>query len=180
MTDSVSSDQHDGHRPGRHALNEVIGDFREIAAQLLRRERSDHTLQPTALVNEAMLRIRESRDGFDFLDSEFRIIVARTMRHVLIDHARRRAAQKRGGGARRVTLRADGLSTPKQIDVIELDEALHRLASIADRAMRVVELRFFAGLTMEEVARVLDISVRTAELDWRFARAWLRRELQGK
>ena len=154
-------------------------ELRDIAAGLLRRERPGHTLQPTALVNEAWLRMGggESRDYADRV--HFFATAAQVMRRVLVDHARARAAGKRGGDWTRVTLDdvAAGTTGPADADVIALHEALERLHALSERQARVVELRWFGGLTLDETASELSVSTGTVENDWAFARAWLKREL---
>jgi RNA polymerase sigma factor (TIGR02999 family) len=151
-------------------------ELRRIAAGQLARERAGHTLQPTALVHEAYLRLvdQEQRDWVD--RGHFLALAATAMRRVLVHHAERRAAAKRGGDLRRVTLPAE-LAGEDLPDMIALDRALERLAAIDPRGAQVVELRFFGGLSNEEAAGVLGLSSRTVEREWRVTRAWLRREL---
>jgi RNA polymerase sigma-70 factor (ECF subfamily) len=158
----------------------VHDELRRAAAALMRRERPDHTLQPTALVNEAYLRLVDGTRVEWQNRAHFFGIAARAMRQILVDHARARAAEKRGGGWERVTLdeRLEVLSH-REIDVFELDDALSRLGEMDARMARIVELRFFAGLTVEEVAHVLEISRRTVQREWRVAKMWLARELGG-
>jgi RNA polymerase sigma factor (TIGR02999 family) len=157
-----------------HFYNEL----RIMAAQVLDSERRDHTLQPTALVNEAFVRLAGHLQ-VDWSDrAHFLAVAARAMRRILTDHARSRAAQKRGGEWNRVEL--DHVVAPpmlKDVDLCRLDLALTRLSELDERQARIVELRFFAGLNVEEVARVLDLSPRTIEVEWRMARAWLGRQL---
>lgn len=156
----------------------VDDEIRGLAEALMRRERPHHTLQATALVNEAYLRIVRREDLAHLSRSEFLQAAAQAMRRVLVDHARAKGAGKRGGNLRRIAFdSAIHLGQP-DLDLAELDEALERLASLDARQAKVVELRFFGGLTMEEVAESLGVSKRTAESDWTFARAWLRRELE--
>ncbi len=159
------------------ALYEVL---RDLAARSMGRERAGHTLQPTALVHEAWLRLaRDDRDTWPD-DGLFFAACAKAMRQVLIDHARRRDARKRGGDLVRVELADASAEEPGlELDVLALDEALVGLARAYPRAARVVELRFFAGLTGEEIAPLLEISPRTVDGDWRFARAWLIRALEA-
>ncbi len=158
-------------------MNATCDELRRIAQALIHRERPDHTLQATALVNEAYLKLK-GRNGFANLPREvFLQVAARAMRRILIDHARRHRTEKRGGKVRTVTLDSAILIRSDHLDLEALDEALHRLAELDPRQARVVELRFFGGLTMEEIAAVLGVSKRTVEGDWTFARAWLRREL---
>jgi RNA polymerase sigma factor (TIGR02999 family) len=161
-------------------LDLVYGEMRRIAARHLRLERAGHSLQPTALVHEAYLRLF----GEDTLacedHSHFYAIASQTMRRVLVDHARKRRTAKRGGMLTHVSLDGVNLSSVESCqNMIALDEALTRLAEWDERLCRVVELRFFAGLTEEEVAQVLGIGVRTVKRDWVAARAWLNAQLGG-
>lgn len=156
----------------------VYEELRELAGAYLRRERAAHTLQPTALANEAYLRLVDETK-IEWRDrAQLLAIAARAMRQILIDHARRRGALKRGGGRERVTLSdAPGIAGDAPLDLLELDAALEALEALDARKSRVVELRFFAGLTLKEVAEALGVSLTTAEDDWYFARAWLRGRL---
>ena len=161
------------------ALAEAIGgELRGLAAREMRRERRDHTLQPTALVNEAYLRLLAH--GGSWRDrAHFLAVAGGVMRRVLVDHARRRAAAKRPRAALRVTL-GDALPAgppPLDVAVLDLDAALDRLAALDARAARVVELHGLAGCSVQETAEVLGVSVPTVVRDWRMARTWLRREL---
>ncbi len=144
------------------------------------RERRGHTLQATALVNEAFLKLTDARHIRWQDRAHFVGISARLMRRVLVDHARRRGYGKRGGGAQRVTLH-DGLvaSADPALDLVALDRALEALAKVDARKSRIIELRFFGGLTVEETAEVLDVSADTVKRDWRMAKLWLLRELEG-
>ncbi len=156
----------------------VYGELRDLAARQLRRERPDHTLQATALVHEAYLRLVDAT-SIDWKGrTHFFALAARVVRQVLIQHARVHGAQKRGGDRRRITL-VDGIvimSNP-EVDLLELDEALTKLAAVHERQARVVELRFFGGLSVEEVAAALGVSERTVKGDWKVVRAWLRSEM---
>ena len=145
------------------------------------RERRGHTLQTTALVNEAFLRLTDARRVRWQDRAHFLGVSARLMRRVLVDHARSRGYRKRGGGAQRVAL-DDGLavSPPLTLDVVALDRALDALAAVDARKSRVIELRFFGGLSVEETAEVLHVSVDTVKRDWRLAKLWLLRELEGE
>jgi RNA polymerase sigma factor (TIGR02999 family) len=158
----------------------VEADLRRLARACMRHERNGHTLQPTALVNEAFLRLAGARH-LEWQDrAHFMGIAARLMRRVLVDYARSRGYQKRGGGAERVSL--DGAlleAAERPLDVLELDRALEAFATIDARRSRVVELRFFGGLTLEETAEVLSVSSETVKRDWRLAKLWLLRELNG-
>ncbi len=156
--------------------------LRAVAAALLRHERPDHTLQPTALVHEAFMRLNASASLPESARSDegaFRGLAAATMRRILVDHARRHRADKRGGNRLRVELPEASIEGPEPLELLALDEALIELAQHDARKARVVELRFFGGLTGEEIARMLDVSRTTAESDWFMARAWLRRRLGG-
>jgi RNA polymerase sigma-70 factor, ECF subfamily len=159
----------------------VDAELRRLARSYMARERRNHTLQVTALVNEAFLRLTAARE-LPWQDrAHFLGISARLMRRVLVDHARSRGYRKRGGGAERVTLDSALLSTPgPALDVIALDRALTALAAVDERRCQVVELRFFAGLSVEETAEALHVSTDTVKRDWRLAKLWLLRELEGR
>ena len=152
--------------------------LRAIAAQYLRRQRPGHTLQPTALVHEAYARLLRSGRFENLAPGPFMVVAARAMRSVLIDHARRRTAQKRGGSSRREPLDdVVDLYQERAVDLLALDEALSKLARIDAEQVRVIELRFFGGLTEVETAETLGVSARTVGRVWRTARAWLRCEM---
>jgi RNA polymerase sigma factor (TIGR02999 family) len=153
----------------------LYAELRTVAQRYMRRERPDHTLQPTALVHEAFLRLVGGSPGAFEDRGHFLRAAAQAMRRVLVDHARARNASKRGG-ALRVTF-DEGAAAEQPVDILVLDDALDRLAAAEPRWARVVELRFFAGLEVPEVAEVLGTSTATVKRDWRFARAWLAREL---
>lgn len=156
----------------------VYAEMRAIAGAYFRAQHAQHTLQPTALVNEAFVRLIGSDPTALESRAHFLALAAKAMRHILIDHARRKRAEKRGGGLDRVTLTGVLSSSGEQAyDAIDLDAALEKLAGIDERQARVVELRFYAGLRVAEAAGLLGVSDRTVEMDWRMARAWLRREL---
>lgn len=158
----------------------VEAELRRLARSYMARERRGHTLQTTALVNEAFVRLIDTK-GLRWQDrSHFLGISARLMRRVLVDHARSRGYQKRGGGAERVTF-TDALDIAQEpaMNVIDLDRALEALAAVDARKAKVVELRFFGGLTVEETADVLHVSNDTIKRDWRLAKLWLLRELEG-
>ncbi len=156
----------------------VYDELRRMAFGYLQGERVAHTLQPTALVNEAYVRLADRARGAWASKASFIAAAATTMRRVLVDHARGRAAQKRGGDRAKVSLiDAVDLTEESPLDFESLDEALKRLAALDPRQAQVVELRFFGGLTVDEAAEVLGVSPRTIEVDWSMARAWLRREL---
>jgi RNA polymerase sigma-70 factor (ECF subfamily) len=151
----------------------VYDELHKIAARHMRRERPEHTLQPTALVNEAYMRLVEpGREWKDRL--HFFALACQIMRRILVDHARQHRAEKRGGDWRKVTLDAIPLASDLSFDqILALDEALSRLAEWDARQGRVVELRFFGGLTEDEIAEVLGVSARSVKRDWKLARAWL-------
>ncbi len=155
-------------------------ELRELARRQMAAERSGHTLQATALVNEAYLRLVADKDG-TFADRDsFFAAAANAIRRVLVDHARKRAREKRGGGRARVPL--DGLDVAEPLadgELLELDEALVSLARIDPTKARIVELRFFAGLTVPEIGTVLGASESTIQREWRMARAWLRDQMEG-
>jgi RNA polymerase sigma factor (TIGR02999 family) len=159
------------------ALNQILpqiyDELRRLAGSYMRRERSDHTLQPTALVHEAYLRLIDQRRVNWRNRAQFLGMAANMMRRILVNHARDRVAEKRGGSAARVTLSvAEGPEQP-ELDLVAVDEALEKLADLDPRKTQIVEYKFFTGLTTEEIAEVLGISVATVEREWKFARAWL-------
>jgi len=156
----------------------VYQELRILAARQLRRERADHTLQTTGLVNEAFLKLVE-QDGVQWTSrSHFFAIAATAMRRVLVDYARQRGAQKRGGDAKRVSLDQVQLAVRHDVDLMDLDECLARLEELDPQQGKVVELRYFAGCTIDEIAEVLRISPSTVKREWRMAKVWLRAELQ--
>lgn len=162
---------------GDRAAALVYGELRQLAASYLRGERGDHTLRTTALVHEAWLRLAGQRDVEWKNRRHFFGIAAQAMRRILVDHARRRLARKRDGG-RSVTLDdAMGAAVDPPDEILAVDDALHRLAALDPRQARLVELRYYAGLTIEETARVLDVSPATVKREWLSAKAWLQREL---
>jgi len=154
----------------------VYDQLRRLAARCLAGERPGHTLRATALVNEAYLRLVDSGTGFNDR-VHFFAVAARLLRQILVDHARAQHRQKRGGGARNLTLDESVLVAPGQSGLVELDDALQRLAAIDKRKSDVVELVFFGGLTYEETAAALGISEATVHRDLRMAKAWLYTEL---
>ena len=159
----------------------VEAELRRLARGYMGRERKDHTLQPTALVNELFLRLTDARQVRWQDRAHFLGISARLMRRILVDHARSRGYRKRGGGAEHVTLDEAMLVSPQPaVDVVALDRVLESLAGIDARKSRVVELRFFGGLTVDETAEVLDVSADTVKRDWRLARLWLLRQLKAE
>ena len=172
------------HRNGdREAFDRLVplvyDELHRIAASYLSHERAEHTLQPTALVNEAYIRLVQAEDlGFENR-SHFLGIAARLMRQILVDYARKHGARKRGGRRERVTL-TEGVAVEEgepDVDLLALDEALARLAEKNERLARLVELRYFGGLSVEETAEVLGSSPRTVKRDWAAARVWLRRQM---
>jgi len=158
----------------------VYEDLRRVARRQLRAERAGHTLQPTAVVHEVYMRLVDQRRVQWQNRAQFFAIAARLTRRVLLNHARDRQAQKRGGDATRVTLAdADAAQRPREVDVIDLDRALQRLGELDAEQERVVELRYFGGLSIEETAAALGSSPATVKRDWQSARAWLFSELGG-
>jgi len=155
----------------------VYAELRRLAAAFLRRERAGHTLQPTALVHEAWAKLARLSASHWQSRAHFLAVAARAMRRVLVNHALARQSLKRGGDRRQVTLDAPLRSPGGGVDTLELHDAIERLADLDARKARLVEMRFFAGMSVEEVATVLGVSRSTVEADWRFARAWLSREL---
>jgi len=152
----------------------VYAELRAIAARYLRRERRDHTLQPTALVNEAYLRLIDQKQVQWQNRAHFIGVAAQMMRRILVDHAKSHNRAKRGGGAQRVSLdEVMAVSDERATDLLELDSALTALATFDDRKSRVVEMRYFGGLTVEETAEVLKVSEMTVAREWKLAKAWL-------
>ncbi|HTX77035.1 MAG TPA: sigma-70 family RNA polymerase sigma factor [Terracidiphilus sp.] len=180
---SVTMLLQDWRRGNGAALEEVARvvdrELRRLAASYLRRERPGHTLQPTALVNEAFLRLMGQGDNLDWESrSQFMGIVARHMRQILVDHARRHNAGKRGSGATLIPIdEAPACTNPRSADLMALDEALEKLAEVDPRKARAMELKYFGGLEMAEIAGVLNVSIKTVEKDVRMAGAWLRAAL---
>ena len=176
----------DGQQDGsdRRALDamlpDVYAELRTLASLYLRGERESHTLQPTALVHEAFLRLVDQRKVAWTNRAQLLGVAAEMMRRILVNYARERAAAKRGGDVRRVSLSLGELSLRQpEVDVIMLHEALERLQQLDWRKGRVVELKYFGGLTTEEIAGVLEISGATVEREWKFARAWLYDAIEG-
>jgi RNA polymerase sigma-70 factor (ECF subfamily) len=171
-----------GSQSARDELIAVVYDeLRRLANSYLRGERADHTLQPTALVHEAYLRL-VGQDTVRWQNRDHFIGVAATMmRRVLVDHARRHNRDKRGGGCIKLSLtEADSFTKSDDMDFVALDVALEKLAKDHPQESLTVELRFFGGLSIAEAARVLEVSESTVERDWRFARAWLLHEMNGR
>ena len=156
----------------------VYRELRKIAARRLGGERVGHTLQPTALVHEAYLQLLKQRDNDWKNRAHFFAVASQVMRHILIDSARRHRSEKRGGGATRLEIDNVAIvTTYDPADLLEVDRALTRLAGFDERQSRIVEMRFFGGLTEEEIGEVLGISARTVKRDWNMAKAWLHAEL---
>lgn len=166
------------------ALNELLpqvaDELHKIARAYMRDERPDHTLQPTALINECYVRLVD-REVVSWRNrAHFFAFAAKTMRRVLVDHARARQAEKRGGGSDPITMEGNlGSTTPRVIDLIAIDEALRCLTELDERMGKLVELRMFGGLNIRETAEVLQIGDATVSRDWARAKAWLTRELRG-
>jgi RNA polymerase sigma factor (TIGR02999 family) len=157
----------------------VYSELRRLASNYLRRERGEHTLQPTALVNEAYLKLVNQRNAKWQNRAHFFGISAQLMRRILVDHARQHRAVKRGGSEQqRISITsAEKLVEQPEVDLLALNEALEELARMDEQQSRIVELKFFGGLAIEEIAEVLGIGHATVERDWKLARAWLRRQL---
>ena len=172
--DSAPEDGPDGILPI------VYAELRRLAASYLSRERQGHTLQPTALVHEAYVRLIDQRQIDWNNRAQFIGLAAVMMRRILVNHARDRIADKRGGGAEHVplTLAGEGIGAP-EVNLLDLHEALNDLTATDPRKGRIVELKFFGGLTTAEIAENLGLSVATVERDWKFARAWLYRAMAG-
>jgi RNA polymerase sigma factor (TIGR02999 family) len=166
----------------RSALDEVTrlvyDELRRLASAHLRRERRDHTLQPTALVHETYLKLVDQRHFQSLNRAHFLAIAARLMRQVLVNHAEARLAAKRGGGHKVALSEESRIVQPREVDLIALDRALKNLNELHPRQSRIVELRFFGGLTEEEIASVLCVSAVTVKRDWRIARAAIFRQLK--
>ena len=159
-------------------LSIVYQDLRGQASRYLRRERAGHTLEPTALVHEAYLRLVPPREPWQSR-AHFFAVAAQAMRRILVDHARRRASIKRGGALTRVTLEAGmAVGGQREVDLLALDEALEQLSELDPRQAQIVELRFFGGLSIEETSAALGASPTTIKRDWSLARAWLHRKLR--
>ena len=175
------NDWSDGNR---RALDELIpiiyNDLRSLAAHYLRRERADHTLQPTALVHEVYFRLIEQNDMHWQSRSQFFGVPAQMMRRILLDHARFHLRTKRGGGVHKAELdEVAGLSEEQAAEVVDLDQALEALARIDPRKCKIVELLYFGGLSVKETAEVLDVSPNTVTRDWAMAKAWLYNEIKS-
>ena len=183
-TPSVTRLLDDWSRGDQSALEALLpivhGELRRIARRALHRERVDHTLQPTALVHEVYLRLVQQRSASCGNRTEFFGVAGKLMRRILVDHARAHAAAKRGGSSLRLTLSEAGdVGIEPAFEVLAVDRALTRLASLDAAQARIVELRYFSGLTVEETAEVLGTSPRTVKREWRIAKAWLHHELSA-
>ena len=166
------------------ALDQLIplirAELYRLARRHLGKERKNHTMQPSSLIQETVLRLLPAGDTEWQSRAHFLAVASQVMRHVLVDYARQRARVKRGCGAVHIPIMAAVVLSPEQVEhVVEVDLALERLAKTDERKSRVFEMRFFGGLTPEEAAAVLGVSPNTVTRDWNFARAWLRRELAG-
>ena len=161
-------------------LTLVYDELRRIAGKYLRKERSGHTLQPTALVHEAYMKLIDISD-INWQDrAHFFAVSANVMRHILVDHARAKLAEKRGGESERIALEdAVSLSNEPNLDLLAVDEALSELAEFDEQQSKIVELRFFGGLTIEETAHVIGVSPATVKREWAMAKAWLHRKLKS-
>jgi RNA polymerase sigma factor (TIGR02999 family) len=156
----------------------VYRELRRLALACLNRERRDHTLEPTALVHEAFLRLTGGEQPAWQNRAHFLAVASRLMRQILVDYARRHQARKRGGSRERVPLREDlAFSQEKSDELLALDQVLARLAQQDERQSRIVEMKFFGGLSIEEIAEVLEVSPRTVKREWTMARAWLHQEI---
>lgn len=168
----------------REAVDDLIplvyDELHKVAAHYLRRQRSDHTLQPTALVNEAYLKLIDISNVNWHDRAHFFAVASQTMRHILVDHARAQSREKRGGGKGQMLSldEAVSFSKDKDVDLLSLDEALRELATIDEQQCKIVELRFFGGLTVEETAVVMKISPATVKREWRIAKAWLFKKME--
>jgi len=161
-------------------MAESYGALKKIAASLFRKERRGHTLQPTALVHEAFIRLASRAPDKWTDERHFFAVASIAMRQVLVEHARMHATAKRGGGWRRISLSDESGDTPAEVaDILALDEALTELAARDKQAARLIELRFFGGLTAREAAGVLGISTSKADADWRFGRSWLSKAMDA-
>ena len=164
-----------------HLMPAVYAELRRMARQYLLRERGDHTLQPTALVHEAYLRLANQKDAHWQNRAQFFAVAGQLMRRILVDHARAHLAEKRGGYAEKIELNEAALAPEERAaNLVALDDALTELATIDPRKSRVVELRFFGGLTIEETAEAMSLNSATVRRDWTFAKAWLHRAIRGR
>lgn len=159
----------------------VYSELRKLAAGYLKNERTDHTLQPTALVHEAYIRLVDWQNTNWQNRSHFFAVAAQVMRNILVDHARRKKAEMHGGNLQKLALdEAISFSQAREVDLVDLDDALQELAKLDERQSKIVELRFFGGLTIEETAHAIGVSTMTVSREWNFAKAWLYRRLSDK
>lgn len=181
ITEILLKWQTEGDEASGELIKVVYNELHWRAANYMRHERPDHTLQPTALVNEVYLRLANQKHIVWQNRAQFYAVAAQMMRRVLVDHARNKAAHKRGDGAVRVSLtEIDNPFTQPDIDMILLDNALNELSLFDARQSQIVELKFFAGLSVEEIAETLNISTATVVREWRVAKMWLYNALQGR
>lgn len=170
-----------GQRDSEQQLFEILYDeLKRMAGGFLREERSNHTLQPTALVHEAWLRLVDDGGAGPGGRGRFLALAARAMRQILVEHARARRRLKRGGEWRRVDLAPEVVDASAEEEILTIDSELEVLAGLSERQARIVEMRYFTGLSLEEVAEALGLSTRSVEREWRFARAWLADRLARK
>jgi RNA polymerase sigma factor (TIGR02999 family) len=178
ITELIADVRHGSEGAADDLFRRVYQELRRLAGSYMRRERPDHTLQPTALVHEAYMRLIDQRNLPGESRAHFFGVAASVMRRILIDHARAHRADKRGGRDIKVAIdNSAAMAVEHPESLLEVDRALERLAALDARQARVVELRFFAGLSVEEIAGVLGVGTRTVDRDWRIARGWLRRQL---
>ena len=177
QSDSTHADRGQSRDRLDELLPELYRELRRLASQRLRKEAAGHTLQTTALAHEAYLRLARQHD-VEWADRT-KVLAAASefMRRILVDHARKRNAHKRKGNRLTVSWSEMGDQFDRQVDLVELDDALHKLGEISDRYVRTVVLRFFGGLSIEETAAAMESSIATVNRDWRFAKAWLYRQL---
>ena len=167
----------EARKPASELLPLVYEELRRIAKRQWRRQRAGQTLDATALIHEAYLRLADQSEVRWQNRAHFFGVAAKAMRHIVVDHVRTRRAAKRGGAARRVPLDAVSIAVERPVDVVALDDALQDLAALDQRKSQVVELKYFGGLAVREIAEVLQVSEETVARDWRLARTWLLREL---
>jgi RNA polymerase sigma factor (TIGR02999 family) len=178
---TIQSENVDAHEYFDRAFEIVYDELRQIASYLMQAERADHTLQPTALVNEAYIRLVDQSRIEWKNRAHFLAIAARAMRQILVEYARHKAAAKRGGGRQRVTLSGRlGLGKEPCLETLEIDEILNKFEKMSERLARVVEYRVFGGMTAKEVAHVLDVSRQTVQEDWQVAKMWLTNRLKSR
>ena len=172
----------DGKDEAREKLLPLVYDrLHEVAERVFNRENPGHTMQPTALVHDAWMKLVENDRGVWANRAQFFAVGATVMRRILTDYARARGRAKRGGGAERISIVADAIASPSTgADLLELDVVLQKLKQLDERQHSIVELRFFSGLSVEEVAECLELSRRTVEAEWTMVKAWLRRELEAE